>query len=111
MSSPCLIDLSSNFIPVDEEEEEEETYDDFEELATSTLPMLPKASQISRQGGGGGGGQEALDAEEDGDDIYEMLPGKRVSQCKQRPGWSLSVEAPSVPWRSAYHSPPFMQEF
>ncbi|XP_037547183.1 src kinase-associated phosphoprotein 1 [Nematolebias whitei] len=71
-----LRDLSSNFIPVDDEEDEE-TYDDIEGLVTSTLPMLPKASQISR---GGGGGHEALEAEEDGDDIYEELPDEERSE-------------------------------
>ncbi|XP_060884668.1 src kinase-associated phosphoprotein 1 [Labrus mixtus] len=55
-----LRDLSSSFIPVDDEEdeEEEETYDDIEGLA-----------QASHQGGG----HEAGEVEED-EDIYEVLP-------------------------------------
>ncbi|XP_013870208.1 src kinase-associated phosphoprotein 1 [Austrofundulus limnaeus] len=65
-----LRDLSSNVIPVDDDEDEEETYDDIEGLANSTPPRLPKASHISR----GGGGQEMMEADEDGDDIYEELP-------------------------------------
>lgn len=95
MSSPCLIDLSSNVIPVDDDEDEE-TYDDIEGLVTSALPMLPNASQISR-----GGGHEALEAEEDGEDIYEELPGKRMLQWKQHPGWSLSIKVISL---TAFHA-------
>lgn len=87
MPQPFLIDLSSNVIPVDEEEDEEETYDDVEGLVNSTPPRLPKASHVR----GGGGGQETMEADEDGDDIYEELPGKRMLWWKQPPDWSLTV--------------------
>uniref|UniRef100_A0A4W5JU74 Src kinase-associated phosphoprotein 1 n=1 Tax=Hucho hucho TaxID=62062 RepID=A0A4W5JU74_9TELE len=89
-----LKDLSSSFIPFDdeeeeEEEEEEETYDDIEGVtgAASPLPrptpapVLPQQAKASlssqeewrpRQGG-----QEGEEEEEE-DDIYEVLPGNSI---------------------------------
>uniref|UniRef100_A0A8C6LTA6 Src kinase-associated phosphoprotein 1 n=1 Tax=Nothobranchius furzeri TaxID=105023 RepID=A0A8C6LTA6_NOTFU len=66
-----LRDLSSSVIPVDEDEEEE-TYDDIEGLVNSPPSRLPKAPLIIRPGGG-----QLDEAEEDGEDIYEALPGMR----------------------------------
>lgn len=61
---PWLPDLSSAIIPVDdEEEEEEEAYDDIE--GASGPPPVPRSR--------GGGSDTAAD--EDNEDIYEVLPG------------------------------------
>nr|XP_046233171.1 src kinase-associated phosphoprotein 1 isoform X2 [Scatophagus argus] len=70
-----LRDLSSDIIPVDDEEEEEEegedeeTYDDIE---GAPLPR-PGAGPAS-QSGRWGAGQETRTADEDEEDIYEVLP-------------------------------------
>ncbi|XP_071319193.1 src kinase-associated phosphoprotein 1 [Trachinotus anak] len=67
-----LRDLSSSFIPFDddEEEDEEETYDDIEGVtgAPPPGPGAPQASQSRKQGGR----QEEVDEEDE--DIYEVLP-------------------------------------
>ena len=76
-SSPSPTDLSSNVIPVDDDEDEgEETYDDIGERGASGPPPQPiRAAQGSKLGGR----QEAVEGEEeDEDDIYEMLPGERM---------------------------------
>uniref|UniRef100_A0A3B5L433 Src kinase associated phosphoprotein 1 n=1 Tax=Xiphophorus couchianus TaxID=32473 RepID=A0A3B5L433_9TELE len=56
-----LKDLSSNVIPVDDDEYEDE-YDDIEGLASPPLP--PSVAQVSQH-----------EPDEDEDDIYEELPG------------------------------------
>lgn len=64
-SSPH-IDLSSTIIPVDdEEEEEEETYDDIEGVTGLHLPHLRAAPRAGA-------------ADEEDEDIYEVLPGTRM---------------------------------
>ncbi|KAM6964500.1 src kinase-associated phosphoprotein 1 [Tautogolabrus adspersus] len=69
-----LRDLSSSFIPVDDdEEEEEETYDDIEGLASPPAPG-PGAAHASHQSGKQGGRQETGEVDEEDEDIYEVLP-------------------------------------
>lgn len=69
--SPFLIDLSSNVIPVDDDEYEDE-YDDIEGLASPPLPpSVAQVSQVSKQIRR----QEKHEPDEDEDDIYEELPG------------------------------------
>ncbi|XP_029954708.1 src kinase-associated phosphoprotein 1 [Salarias fasciatus] len=64
-----LRDLSSNFIPFDEdEEEEEEPYDDIEGLSGSAPPLPPQPQPVAR------GSQDPDVDEDDGEDIYEELP-------------------------------------
>lgn len=76
VASPSLVDLSSNFIPVDdEEEEEEETYDDIEGVS-GPPPPLPGAAQASHSARHRGGPETGEVDEED--DIYEVLPGMRM---------------------------------
>ncbi|XP_041829361.1 src kinase-associated phosphoprotein 1 isoform X2 [Melanotaenia boesemani] len=93
-----LRDLSSNVIPVDDDEyeEEEETYDDIEGVINSNPPpRLAQASQ-SRQGSkqGGDGGQEAEEVEDEDEDIYEVLPDEDFpdppdeSVENNKPAWS-----------------------
>ncbi|GLD75375.1 src kinase-associated phosphoprotein 1, partial [Lates japonicus] len=68
-----LKDLSSSFIPCDdEEEEEEETYDDIEGV-TGPPPPGPGAGQAS-QGTKHRGEQEMGEVDEEDEDIYEVLP-------------------------------------
>lgn len=64
-----LRDLSSSFIPFDEDEEgEEDTYDDIEGLTGPAVAARapPRATQ--------GGGQETGEVDDDDEDIYEVLP-------------------------------------
>lgn len=75
--SPSLVDLSSNFIPCDDEEEaeeEEETYDDIEGVSDPPLPRLSTGPVLS-SGKRGGVPETWEDEEEEDDDIYEVLPG------------------------------------
>lgn len=75
--SPSLVDLSSNFIPVDDEEEEEEdedTYDDIEGVVNETPTRPTPASR----GGGVARGQEIGEEDDEEEDIYEELPGMRM---------------------------------
>nr|XP_020460380.1 src kinase-associated phosphoprotein 1 isoform X1 [Monopterus albus]XP_020460381.1 src kinase-associated phosphoprotein 1 isoform X1 [Monopterus albus]XP_020460383.1 src kinase-associated phosphoprotein 1 isoform X1 [Monopterus albus] len=67
-----LKDLSSSSIPYDDDEEEEETYDDVEGLTDSPPPQTgpAQASQSGKQGGG----QNPGEANEEEEDIYEVLP-------------------------------------
>lgn len=69
--SPSLVDLSSNFIPVDDEEEDEDTYDDIEGVANET----PTRPTLASRGGGVGRGQEIEEEDDEEEDIYEELPG------------------------------------
>lgn len=85
-------DLSSNFIPVDDDEEEEveeveETYDDIERATTpppsrpgpapASMPTPSKRQplQSSREEWEDRGRIQEIDDEEE-EDIYEVLPGK-----------------------------------
>lgn len=75
--SPFLIDLSSNVIPVDDDEYEDE-YDDIEGLASPPPPpsvaqVLQVSKQIRRQ----------HEPDEDEDDIYEELPGMPPPNVKE----------------------------
>ncbi|XP_069560668.1 src kinase-associated phosphoprotein 1 [Brachyistius frenatus] len=97
-----LRDLSSNFIPYDDDEEEEgrdveeeeETYDDIEGVAGSSPPR--PAPSGKRGGGGGGRGQETGEVEEEDDeDIYEVLPeedfpdpANEIVEKNSKPVWS-----------------------
>ncbi|XP_034414690.1 src kinase-associated phosphoprotein 1 [Cyclopterus lumpus] len=56
-----LRDLRSTSIPCDEDEEEEETYDDIEGMTGTAQSKL-------------GGGRKAGEGDEEGEDIYEVLP-------------------------------------
>lgn len=69
-----LRDLSSNFIPVDDEEEDEDTYDDIEGVANET----PTRPALASRGGGVGRGQEIEEEDDEEEDIYEELPGMRM---------------------------------
>ncbi|XP_014839424.1 PREDICTED: src kinase-associated phosphoprotein 1 isoform X1 [Poecilia mexicana] len=64
-----LKDLSSNVIPVDDDEYEDE-YDDIEGLSSPLPPSVAQVSQVSKQIRR----QEKHEPEEDEDDIYEELP-------------------------------------
>ncbi|CAB1312032.1 unnamed protein product, partial [Coregonus sp. 'balchen'] len=101
-----LKDLSSSFIPFDddEEEEEEETYDDIEGVTgvasrpprptPAPFPVLPQQAKASlsshkewRPSQGG---------EEEEDDIYEVLPDddfpgsiEEISEKSTKPVWSM----------------------
>lgn len=72
------VDLSSTFIPVDEDEEEEEqTYDDIEGVSGPPVP-LPGAVHAPHSGEQRGGKETVEDNDdEEEDDIYEQLPGMR----------------------------------
>ena len=82
--SPSLIDLSSTFIPFEDEEEEEGPYDDIEGV-THLPPPGPGPAQASRNLRPGGG-REAGEVYEEDEDIYEVLPGTRR--------WSLHSRRP-----------------
>lgn len=80
--SLSLIDLSSSFIPFDdEEEEEEETYDDIDGVNAPPSPQAGTA-RVSQTGRGewrsSQGGQETGEVDEEDEDIYEVLPGTRI---------------------------------
>ncbi|XP_040923303.1 src kinase-associated phosphoprotein 1 [Toxotes jaculatrix] len=85
-----LRDLSSNFIPTDDEEEEEETYDDIEGVTSPPKPGpgAARASQNTRQGGG----QETGEVDEEDEDIYEVLPEEdfldQMDESSDKPDWS-----------------------
>ncbi|GAA6214610.1 src kinase-associated phosphoprotein 1 [Lates japonicus] len=89
-----LKDLSSSFIPCDdEEEEEEETYDDIEGV-TGPPPPGPGAGQAS-QGTKHRGEQEMGEVDEEDEDIYEVLPEEDFpdvvddnSEKNNKPAWS-----------------------
>ncbi|XP_062270171.1 src kinase-associated phosphoprotein 1 [Platichthys flesus] len=67
-----LRDLSSNFIPFDEEEEDEEPYDDIDGV-TLPPPPRPGAAHASRNAALGAG-RETGEVDEEDEDIYEVLP-------------------------------------
>ncbi|XP_069041849.1 src kinase-associated phosphoprotein 1 isoform X2 [Lepisosteus oculatus] len=69
-----LKDLSSSFIPFDEDEEDEvegedETYDDVDAVTSPPAPRPAPAPQTQEERKGG-----QPEAEEEDDDIYEVLP-------------------------------------
>ncbi|XP_015244563.1 PREDICTED: src kinase-associated phosphoprotein 1 [Cyprinodon variegatus] len=70
-----LKDLSSNIIPVDEDECDEDEYDDIEGVVSPPPLPMGQASQVSRTIGR----QETQEPEEDEDDIYEMLPDEELA--------------------------------
>ncbi|XP_034049427.1 src kinase-associated phosphoprotein 1 [Thalassophryne amazonica] len=91
-----LRDLSSNFIPFDDDdeedkEEEEDTYDDIEGAA-GPLQSRPGVAQASLRGTEGG--QDTAEANEEDDDIYEVLPEEDFpdsaedSSERNKPEWS-----------------------
>uniref|UniRef100_W5N7E7 Src kinase associated phosphoprotein 1 n=1 Tax=Lepisosteus oculatus TaxID=7918 RepID=W5N7E7_LEPOC len=70
----CATDLSSSFIPFDEDEEDEvegedETYDDVDAVTSPPAPRPAPAPQTQEERKGG-----QPEAEEEDDDIYEVLP-------------------------------------
>ncbi|XP_023196374.1 src kinase-associated phosphoprotein 1 isoform X2 [Xiphophorus maculatus] len=71
-----LKDLSSNVIPVDDDEYEDE-YDDIEGLASPPLPpSVAQVSQVNKQIRR----QEKHEPDEDEDDIYEELPEEDLQE-------------------------------
>uniref|UniRef100_A0A3Q4NA50 Src kinase-associated phosphoprotein 1 n=2 Tax=Pseudocrenilabrinae TaxID=318546 RepID=A0A3Q4NA50_NEOBR len=74
-----VLRLSSNFIPVDDEEEDEDTYDDIEGVANET----PTRPTLASRGGGVGRGQEIEEEDDEEEDIYEELPSSDYSNYYQ----------------------------
>ncbi|XP_053270254.1 src kinase-associated phosphoprotein 1 [Pleuronectes platessa] len=70
-----LTDLSSNFIPFDDEEEEEEEEEPYDDIDGVTLPPPPGpgAAHASRSAALGAG-RETGEVDEEDEDIYEVLP-------------------------------------
>ncbi|XP_063338238.1 src kinase-associated phosphoprotein 1 [Pelmatolapia mariae] len=90
-----LRDLSSNFIPVDDEEEEDEdTYDDIEGVANETQTRPTPASR----GGGVGRGQEIEEEDDEEEDIYEELPDEELGN----PGDESDEKSSKQVWSSDY---------
>ncbi|KAF7664975.1 hypothetical protein LDENG_00158930 [Lucifuga dentata] len=104
-----LRDLSSSFIPFDDDEEEqegeEETYDDIEELANPTPPWSGTA-QASQSGKGGWrsrqGGQKTEEVEEEDEDIYEVLPEEDFPDSVEESSEKNSKPASSSDYANYY---------
>ncbi|KAM4715110.1 src kinase-associated phosphoprotein 1 [Anableps anableps] len=72
-----LRDLSSNVIPVDDDEYEEDEYDDIEGVVSPPPPpSVAQASQASKQIGR----QQTHEPDEDEEDIYEELPEEELQE-------------------------------
>ncbi|XP_022050253.2 src kinase-associated phosphoprotein 1 [Acanthochromis polyacanthus] len=97
-----LTDLSSSFIPFDdeEEEEEEETYDDIEGVAGSPAPRPAQASQS--RGGGQEAGEVGEEEEEDDEDIYEELPEEDFLGPSEESGDTEKKPASSTDYANYY---------
>ncbi|XP_035998069.1 src kinase-associated phosphoprotein 1 isoform X2 [Fundulus heteroclitus] len=86
-----LKDLSSNVIPVDDDEYEEE-YDDIEGLAS---PPPPTQALLARR-------QETQEQEEDDEDIYEKLPSEEFEVEEDETAEKNSQSAPSSEYANYY---------
>uniref|UniRef100_A0A146ZS30 Src kinase-associated phosphoprotein 1 n=1 Tax=Fundulus heteroclitus TaxID=8078 RepID=A0A146ZS30_FUNHE len=86
-----LKDLSSNVIPVDDDEYEEE-YDDIEGLAS---PPPPTQALLARR-------QETHEQEEDDEDIYEKLPSEEFEVEEDETAEKNNQSAPSSEYANYY---------
>uniref|UniRef100_A0A3Q3LL45 Src kinase-associated phosphoprotein 1 n=1 Tax=Mastacembelus armatus TaxID=205130 RepID=A0A3Q3LL45_9TELE len=89
-----LKDLSSNFIPFDDDEEEEETYDDIEGV-TGPPPSRPSAVQAPQSAKLGGGQDTGEADEEEDEDIYERMPASSSDYANYYQGlWDCEAGEP-----------------